>query len=77
MELVIYEYMRTAPKIIPPILLCWPMTSEVNVGGVAVEAEPSPHYSATCLRHVTDGSRGAVRQVCMKQRCGIPPFGQN
>jgi len=25
----------------PPILLCWPTTSEVDVGGKAVEVKPS------------------------------------
>ena len=27
-----------------PILLCWPTTSEVDIGGVAVEVEPSWQY---------------------------------
>jgi len=43
----------------PPILLPWPM-SEVDVGVMAVEAEPSHQYSVTCCCHVTDGSKGAV-----------------
>lgn len=34
-------YMRDAPKVIPPNLLCWPTTSELDVGGLAGEAEPS------------------------------------
>jgi len=34
-------YTWPAPKIIPPILLCRPMISEEDVGGMAVEAEPS------------------------------------
>ena len=25
----------------PPILLCWPTTSEADVGGMAVDVEPS------------------------------------
>ena len=33
--------MRDAPKVMPPILLCWSMTTEVNVGGMEVELEPS------------------------------------
>ena len=28
---------KTALKVMPPILLCWPMISEVDVGGIAVE----------------------------------------
>ena len=33
--------MRAAPKIMPPILLYWHMTSEVDVGGMAVGGETS------------------------------------
>lgn len=33
--------MRAAPEVISPILLCQPKTSEVNVRGMAVEAEYS------------------------------------
>jgi hypothetical protein len=29
------------PKVMPPILLCWPTTSEANAGVMAVEVE---HY---------------------------------
>ena len=29
--------MRVAPKVMPPILLCWSTMSELNVGGMAVE----------------------------------------
>ncbi len=36
--------MRTALKIMPPILLCWPVMLEVDVGGMAVEVEPSHQY---------------------------------
>lgn len=28
------SYMRTAPKLMPPFLLCWSKKSEVNVGGM-------------------------------------------
>ena len=35
---------RAALKIMPPNLLSWPTTSEVGVGAVAVEAEPSRQY---------------------------------
>jgi len=33
--------MRAAPKVMLPILLWWPMTSEVDVGDIAVEVELS------------------------------------
>jgi len=38
------------------------MTSEVDVGGMAIEAEPSHQYFTTFCCCVTDGSRRAVRQ---------------
>jgi len=44
----------------PPILLCWLTTSEVDVGGMAVKIEPSHQYPITFCFCVTDGSRGAV-----------------
>ena len=31
--------MRSALKVMPAILLCWPTTSEVDAGGMAVELE--------------------------------------
>ena len=51
-----------ALKVMPSILFCWPTMSDVDVGGMAVEAEPSHQYSVTFCCHVTDGSGGAVRQ---------------
>jgi len=39
--------MRTAPKVVTSILLCWPMMSEVDSGGMAVEIVRKPtifHY---------------------------------
>jgi len=51
---------RVAPKLMPPILLCWPTMSEADVGGMAVEVEPSHHYSVKFCCRVTDDSRGAV-----------------
>ena len=51
---------RAALKVMPPILLCWLTMSEVNVGGMAVEAEPSHQYSIIFCCRVTDSSNGAV-----------------
>ena len=51
---------RAALKVMPPILLHWPTTSDADVGGMTVGVEPLHHYSVTCCCHVTDGSRGAV-----------------
>ena len=47
-------------KVMPPVLLCWPTTSEADVGSMAVEDEPSHQYPSACCCCVTDGSRGAV-----------------
>jgi len=47
-----------APKVMPPILLCWPTTSEANV--MAAEVEPSRQYSVKFCCRATDDSSGAV-----------------
>jgi len=52
--------MRATVKVTRPILLCWPATSEMDVGGMAVEAERSQQYSVTLCYCAIDGSRGAV-----------------
>ena len=52
-------YTRVAPKLIPPIVLCWPM-SEVDVGDMAVEVEPSCQYSVKFCCRASGDSRGAV-----------------
>ena len=49
-------------KVMPPILWCCPTISEVDVGGMAVEVEPSYQYSIIFCCYVTDGSRGAAWQ---------------
>jgi len=38
------------------------MAPEVDVAGVAVEAEPFHQYPIMCCCRVTDSSRGALRQ---------------
>jgi len=50
---------KTETKVMPPILLCWQTTSEVDIG-MAVEAESSCQYSAAFCCCATDSSRGAV-----------------
>ena len=57
-----YYVWRLFWKFVLPILLCWHMTPEVDVGGTALEFEPSCQYSAKFYCQVTDGSRGAVWQ---------------
>ena len=54
------HFTRAALKVMPPVLLFWSMMSEADVGGIAVEAEPSHQYSVTFCCCVTDGSRGTV-----------------
>lgn len=41
--------MMAAPKIMPLVLLHWPTTSEVDIGGTAVELEPSYQYCITSV----------------------------
>jgi len=41
----------------PPILLCWSVTAEVDADGVAAEVEPSHQYSDM--------------EMHIKQMCGI------
>ena len=52
--------MRVALKLMTPILLCWPMMSEADVGDMAVEVEPSRQYSVKFYCRATDDSRRAV-----------------
>ena len=66
--------MRSAPKVMPPISSCWPMISEVDVGNMAVGAEPFHQYPITCCCCGTDDSRaadwqnGTEMEVHLKQR---------
>ena len=53
--------MRTAPKVMFPILLSWPTTSEADDVGMAVEVEPSYQHTIPFCS-LTDGTREAVRQ---------------
>jgi len=39
--------MRAAPKVMPSILFCWPMVSEVDACGMTVEVGLSLPYSVT------------------------------
>jgi len=55
--------MRAAPKVIPPVLLCWPTTQEVDDSDIESEVEPPYQYSFIFRCHVTNGSRGAVWQI--------------
>jgi len=68
---------RVALKLMHPILLCWPMMSEADIGGMAVEVEPSHQYSVKFCCRVTNDSRGQSNkmasdmEVQMNKRCII------
>ena len=59
----------TAPKVMHPILLCWPTVLVVNVGGMTVEVELSQQYSFMFCCCATDGSRGAVKHWHLTLKC--------
>jgi len=59
-SIVLYTVTRAVPKLMPPILLCWLTTSEVNIVDMAVEVEPSRQHSVKFCCRATDDSRGAV-----------------
>jgi len=67
-------YTRTALRIIPPILLCWPATSEAD-GGTTAEVEPFHQCSLKLCCCVRDDSRGVSDkmmsdlEVCTMQMC--------
>jgi len=50
--------MMTGPEVMPPILLYWPIVSEVGVDAMAVEVEPSHQHFVD--RYVTDSIRRVV-----------------
>ena len=76
--------MKATPKVMHSILLCWPTTSEVNIGGTAAEDEPSHQYSIQFLCCETGGSREAIWQDGIWHGSAyeakvwnlIPPFGK-
>ena len=45
-----FAYMIAAPKVMAPILFCWPTMSEADVG-MAVEFEPSHQYAIPFCFH--------------------------
>ena len=59
-KLNIYIHTILAPKVMPPILLCWLTVLEASTGGMAVEVEPPNQHFVTFCCLVTDGSRGVV-----------------
>lgn len=47
----------------PPLLLCWLMTSEVHFGGMAVDVEPSHQFVAI----LEDPCIGIINEVSVSQ----------
>ena len=50
--------MKAALKIMPPILLCWLLMSQVDIGDIAVEIGHSCQDSIRFCCGMTDGHRG-------------------
>jgi len=57
---MLYIHKKATPKVMPPILLCWPTTSEVDVGDMVVKTEPSHQDSITFCCYVADDRREAA-----------------
>ena len=58
----------------PSILLCWPVMSEADVGGMAVEIEPSSQYSVALVQIKAEGQSDRMAsdmEVKMKEKCNI------
>ena len=73
---MVFEAIRAAPKVMPPILWCQPMTSEVDVGGMAAGAEPSPQHPIPHCCCVTDGSRGQADRMVSHTGVRIERWGR-
>jgi len=57
---LIFPDPMSTPKIMPPVLLCRPMTSAVGVGDMAIEAEFSHQYFTAFCCSMRMSSRGEV-----------------
>ena len=64
--------MKTALKVTPPILLCWLVMSEADVGGMAVEVASSPSIPLLMWLMVAEGKfdrMASDMEMSMKQNC--------
>ena len=71
-----FNTMRCAPKVMPLNLLCWPTTSEVDVGGNSSRGWTIPpifHFVAMWQITAEGWSDKMVSDMatCMKQRCAL------
>jgi len=68
---------RAALKVMPPILFCWPTTSEAVGGGMAVEVKSFHQYPITfcyCAQKAEEGCSDKMvskMEVRMKHSCVI------
>ena len=68
--------MRAALKVMPTIVLCWPMMPEEDVGGMAAEAESSHQYSVifVAVQQMAAGRQSdtmvSAMEVHRRQRSG-------
>ena len=62
---------RAAPKVMPPVLWCWPMMSEADVDGMAVDVQPSYQYLLLFIVccHDKCQQRGRLREWCLTWKC--------
>jgi len=66
----VLHIIRDAPKIMPPILLWWPVVSEADGGGMTVDVE----LSVSMWQMAAEGQSEKMTsdmEVWMKQRCAI------
>ena len=60
-------FTRVVPKVMPPVLLCWPMMSEAD-SGMAVEVEP-PHQYPIMFCCCGVAAEGHSDTVCLTWNC--------
>ena len=59
------QMLRAALKVMPSVLLCQPMMSEADVGGMAVEVELSHQHPIMLYCHATDGNLFYQKCYCV------------
>ena len=60
----------TTPKVTPPILLHWPMMSEVDVSDKSIKVKTFHQHSVTFCCCVTDGSTGQSDNMASDMEVG-------
>ena len=61
--------MKDTLKVMPPILLYWPIVSEMKVVGMAIDVEASHQYSVTFCCPSTDGRRNSLTKWYLTRKC--------